>query len=239
MKLLYLLAIPLLLIYSCTNDPSNGTPIDNLSAKVQLFDDLGNEIKPANGVSMTIDNVKPKRTGTSNNSGNIQILSVAPGKYDVFFSKSGYDTYWVYQHEHGQRQSGIDGVKLSMFSTTRLSNLTVKFNTAGEKYEIEGDISPVTADDRWVRLFFGASDVSSTNYSYSPPVPLIVTNGSFKVDLNKNDIAGLGIAQGAKFYVIGYGASAVSATYLHPQTKKNVYTSLSTNPSNIAEGIVE
>ncbi|MCO4294113.1 carboxypeptidase-like regulatory domain-containing protein [Solitalea sp. MAHUQ-68] len=238
-SLLCFLAV--LLVYGCgkSEDSNGGVLNSNLSASVKLFDELGNPQTPPDGVVMTLNNVHPKRSGTSDRSGNCQILSVSPGKYDIFFSKSGYDTFRLYQFEYKQRQNTIDDIKLSQFSTTLVSNLKVTFNSSSQKYAIEGVIAPITADDRWIRLFLGDNNVSSLDYTYSPSVPVIVNNGAFKIEVSKSDVLLWDVVENGKFYVIAYGAPAVSTHFRSPSTKKEVYLALSSTGSNIAEGILE
>ncbi|MNS20716.1 hypothetical protein D3C72_524600 [compost metagenome] len=123
-------------------------------------------------------------------------------------------------------------------SGTVASNIKVSFNAATTQYEVEGTITPVTADNRWIRLFIGESNnVSSSNYKYSPQSVYTVNNGAFKILMNKEEITSLGIAQGTKFYAIIYGSPFKYSSYFDPGKKLNLYPSLSA-ASNVAEGVV-
>lgn len=238
MKYLYILTLALILSSCGGSDPNSVSPVGTLTAYVNLYDEFGNKQSVADGARVTLNNIHPKKTGSTDSKGRCELLNTNPGKYDIVFSKPGYGDYWMFQVNHNQRHTTLDAVDLIQVSGTAVSNLKVTYNTTTTQYEVEGTITPVTPDSRWVRIFIDQSpDVSATNYKYSPQNVYSVNNGAFKILMNKEEITSLGIAQGAKFYAIMYGSTFKYTSYFDPGKKLNLYPSLS-GASNVAEGTV-
>lgn len=238
MKYLYILTLALIFCSCGGSDPNSVSPVGTLTAYVNLYDELGNKQTAADGAKVTLNNIHPKKIGTTDDKGRCELLNTNPGKYDIIFSKPGYGDFWMFQVNLNQRHNTLDPVDLIQISGTTVSNLKVTYNTTTTQYEVEGTITPVTTDDRWVRIFIDQSaTVSSTSYKYSPQNVYTVNNGAFKILMNKEEITSLGIAQGAKFYAVMYGSPFKFSTYFDPGKKLNLYPSLAA-ASNVAEGIV-
>ncbi|HEX8329937.1 MAG TPA: carboxypeptidase-like regulatory domain-containing protein [Hymenobacter sp.] len=200
-----------------------------------------------NGVTVTLENVTPAVTVTTDASGRYELANVKSGTYTMVYTKPGYGTIKVqgYPHVGGSQPSFLYTRQLMGVSGTTVTSTAVGpiQGTGANRYRLitAALANPSQSINRGLRahMFLGTSATvtSATGVSYFSGS----SNGStsdFYMEgpaLNQQ-----GFASGSTVYAIIYGApyGYGEDSYTDIMTGRRVYTCLNPNGTRVVSFIV-
>ena len=229
---------------------SNGATGPSLSGTldgyVDLFDQYGDLMSPANGVQITI----PGKTGTDTtiNSGIFQIPNLTTGTYEVDLAKTGYGSIKVNSLNFvgGGTQYVAAHIQLTQPPNFTLSGFTVGTSTVALNPGVTFTVTPSSSNTkgRKVIIFFGnASTVSNVpgNYLGYQIVNIPATATAIITTIGASaTLYGAGAVTGSTIYLVAYPISdnSSASTYADIATGKTVFNNLLTTSSVATQTIV-
>jgi len=243
--MLILSGLLLLSLNACKED-SDPEPLQTgkITGELRLTDELGVEF--SNHINMNVT-AEGQSVGISTASGNYEITNLPTGTYNLTYSKSGFGTYKRFNIQviAGADETVLNGIDyLGQKSTTQITNLSVNFNTVDSTYGIGCDIfpTPVAGSPRAFRLFFGKSGtVGPTDYQYTPSNTWLASTGSGQITgYPRSEFYSNGFSAGETVFLIAYGESIRTNSYIDPVNSKKVFPNLNLGaPSNIVSFVLE
>ncbi len=227
----------ILLTVSCQKEEDPNAPKQgSMTGKVRLADEFGNLLADHGQMIITSTN---DLKGNTNENGSFLLYGLDDGIHDITFSKVGFGSYKRFSipvtNPGNTVLEGID--TLGQLSTTIITNLSSTYNAPDSSYSFTCSISPTPdqVQKRGIRLFFSAStNVSSEEFSYTPGHKWMGTSATGTIDgIRKTDLTNNGFNRGDTVYVIAYGESFYSNTYVDPINNKKIFPNINlAHPSN-------
>jgi hypothetical protein len=230
---------------ACSSDSASGPSLSgSWHGFVTMHDEFGVPLTNDSGVVVTVSNNGHTGPSTlSSATGSYTLDDMRTGTYTLTYSGVGIGTFLRPEIAFiggGTQFLGIQG--LSTASTASVTGLAATSSVSAGTLKITGSIAPPPAGlSRLVRLFFGsASTVSAAAADYSLSTSFKTTTGVLSVAITDTTLANLRAAfgTGTPAYVIGYGDSFFTDSYVDTATGNTVYPNVSTTPSNIVAFIV-
>ncbi len=223
-------------------DDDNTVPSGRISGQLKLTDEFGYDLPSHSNVKVTANSGE---FGISSTGGMYQITGLTTGTYTLSYEHADIGTFKkfnivVSSGSNGTTLNGIDF--LGAKSTTVISNFSASVNPSDSTLTFGCNVNPVpdATHPRAFRLFFAkTSQVSYTNYLYTPSNTWVSTTGSGNVTGFQRDLLlQNGFTPGDSVYVIAYGESIRTNVYTVPGESKKNYPNLnSASPSNTS-GII-
>jgi hypothetical protein len=215
--------------------PAGPTLSGTLEGYVDLFDQYGDLVSNAVGVSVTI----PGKTGAdSTNSGGMFTKSLTTGTYELDFAKSGYGSTKVVSLNFvgGGTQYIQNHVQLTQIPTFSLSGLTAAVGTSTVNPAVTVTITPGSTDTkvRKAICFFG----NSASVSYMPGsylnyqvinIPANVSSATANI-LASQTLYESGATSGSTLYLVAYpiAFNSSASAYADPVTGKTIFNNILT-----------
>jgi len=236
MRKLFLIPLAIILFSSCKKN-TNETSAKNIQGVVYLYNEFGQRLPNAAGVTVVLEYVGD--TAITDSAGGFSFTSkyLPAVSYTIMYSKSGYGTYQQnFTIAANTANTTVPNAAVYANSTTVITNLAATIDTAyssGGYYTIylTGALTPAgtTQEPRNMIVFTGPTpDVSPTNYANAWFIGTTIY-GTLKVYVSN-------VPGGQTLYLVGYGISmpTSSTAYQDPTTGKFVYPSICSTPSNVA-----
>lgn len=235
----FLLISTALFNYGCKKEE---TPVEpksfiDFTGTAYLFNENG-KLSNHSGIVVTVES--SGQTTTTDSLGNWSIKNVEHIRQSFSFSKSGFGTNKeVELLVTSDGEKIIRDIELHQYPTFVAQNLSLKLTSGG--VTVSGTISSVSTDKyRTVVIYFGKDNLVSSSPSKWLTESTIVLYPDSSLFTNTIGFEGFltnGFSAGSKIYAIGYTTTslATSIMYKDVSSAKNVYSSLSIAPSNVAE----
>lgn len=210
--------------------PAGPSLSGTLEGYVDLYDQYGTLVTPANSVSVTIPG--RSQTDTSTSAGMFTVNNMSTGTYEVDFAKTGYGAAKIVSLNFvgGGTQYIQNHVGLAQPPSFTLSGITL--NSIGGVITASVTASSTDTKARKVIVFLSnASTVSSAPANYLGTVTLNIAansaNGGGTIPANA--LNGAGIVSGNTLYVAAFPISGNvnASTYADIATGRTVYNNIS------------
>jgi hypothetical protein len=242
--ILNILMISILLV-GCKEDKGhNDKPVNTLkgsmSGFVVLVDSMGLKENDNSGATIVIDGTN--YWTVSDSIGKWSIKDVPAGIYDIIISKPGYSTYKIKHPFVGGGDDFLYKFRISKLPTYHISDIFVGLTSNNQNVTINANLSSQSNES--VMIFFNhASTVSSDPTDYIGFTSANSTvNGSINsisYILNPTQWRNMGVSSGEKIYYRIYPNTKNGYnSYVDPETGKEIFLSLGSEPSNIDSLIV-
>lgn len=210
-----------------------------------LVDEFGATLSDHSGIRVTTQN---NFYDLSDITGNYQVNNLAAGSYDLMYEKAGYGTLKRFDVEVVPSANGgttiIEDVdSLAPVSTTIISALTAQLDPVDSTFTFTCNVSPLPGTNypRAFRLFFGHdANVSVASYEFTPSKKYVTTTATATITgFERADFYNNGFNSGDTIYVIAYGETIVSSSYLDPVSNLTVFPNLNESaPANVTQVIL-
>ena len=231
---------------ACNDDDADNEPVQKgrIVGELRLTDELGVEFTDHSGMSVKANGTS---AGFSADGGSYVVENLTSGTYDLSFEKTGFGTYKRFniQVVEGSNATVLSGIDyLGQKSTTEITNLSANFNPVDSTYSIGCSIAPtpLAGSPRAFRLFFGKTNsVSSQDYQFTPSNTWQATTSSGQITgYPRSQFYNNGFSTGETVYLIAYGESIRTNTYIDPATNKKVFPNVNLNaPSNMVSFVLQ
>jgi hypothetical protein len=229
---------------ACSSDSAGPSLSGSWHGFVVMHDEFGVPLTSDSGVVVTLSNNGHAGPSTvSGTAGSYTIGSVHTGAYTLAYSGDGMGTFL--RPEVAFVGGGTQFLGVENFSTASagiVTSLAAAASASHDTLRVTGSIPPPPAGlSRLVRLFFGsATTVSSAPAAYTVSTSFKTTNGVLSVAITDTALANLRAAfgEGSPAYVVGYGDSFFTDSYVDTATGNTVYPNVSATPSNVVAFIV-
>lgn len=240
-SLLFLLTC-LLFAYGCKgSDGAAGPTGPSLSGSLvgfaYLYDVNGIRATDNSGITVSIEG--QTATATTNSAGKWVLPNLQTGIYTLVFSKAGYGTQKTIEFQFtggGEEYVGIKSVcKLPNFFATGLSATVSSLSIS-----LNGTLSGAESIGFHTTHFFVAmnSNVSSNPANYLYSLTLTTNSLSFSSSIAVPSLNSVGITSGQTIYIVAYGETSPSSSYVDLATGRLVYPNVSSLPSNVVSVVV-
>jgi len=233
------------IVIGCSSNSSSGPSLEgSWHGFVAMHDEFGVPLTSDSGVIVTISNNGHAGPSTvSSADGGFTLADLHTGTYTLTYTGDGIGPFLRPEIAFvGGGTQFLGTQNLSTVSAGTVSALTAQPSATGDTLEITGAIAaPPTGLSRFVRLFFGgATSVSAAPTNYSVSTSFKVTKGVLDLSVTDTALASIRAAFGSgnPAYVVGYGDSFFTDSYVDTATGNTVYPNVSTTPSNVVAFIV-
>lgn len=211
-----------------------------------------NRPQTKSGVTVTLENVTPAVTATTDANGRFELPNVRNGTYNIVYTKAGFGTNKTqgYPHLGGDQPTFLYNRELTGISTTTVPTVTigsVQPPFTGSNYTNDY-VVPITAtlanSNQPIQSYGGLEALvfvgNSNNVTSTTGIEITSLSGSGQTYLTRSSLNQRGFATGTTAYAILYGAPYYSYDngYTDLLTGRRVYTSLSQTPSRVVSFIV-
>lgn len=217
---------------------STSTPAitGSLVGYVDLYDQYGNILNNAGGVTVTLSNSTV--TATTDANGRYVLPSLPIGYYNIYFSKSGFgNAESTSQQVIASDTLYLTGRKmLSQMPTFSISTMTLGFNKAMTNLDVNGLMNALDPKTRRIIFFVNDSSVVSSspaNYKYSFTTSVLPDSVKYGAGIAISTLYGAGFASGSTIYIAAYSSAYQngSSTTFNANFGRNQYNAISTgNP---------
>lgn len=223
---------------ACSSSSTGPSLTGDWHGFVALHDEYGVPLARDSGVVVTVTNNGHMGPSTiSNAAGSYTLPGLHTGTYSLMYSGAGIGSFQ--RSEIGFIGGGTQFLglqNLSQISTGAIAGLAVTPSTGGDTLRITGSIgAPPMGLKRDVRLFYGsATTVSAAPATYRLSTLSTTSTGVISIAVTGADLAAVRatFGTGNPAYVIAYGDSFFSNSYVDTTTGNTVYPNVSTSPSN-------
>ena len=225
--------------------PSGQNLVGTLTGFVNPVDEIGGTVAKA-GVQVTLDNVTPSVSVTSDADGRFSFLNLRNGTYNLTFSRAGLVTFRRIGvlHVGGDQPTYLGVSSISQPSTLTITGITatVPANSSVVTMGLNFNSPVPTSLFRYV-IF------ASTSPNPTAATGTAVATGSFSVNTATNSFqasatvsrfsfANAGFVSGTTLYLVAYGSTSILSTYNDPATGRLVYPALNATPSSVVSVVV-
>ncbi len=218
--------------------PTGQNLTGNITGFVNPVDEFGSPVAKA-GVTVTVDNLTPAVSATTDVDGRYTLLNVPSGTYNLTYSRPGLATFKRFAFGH---IGGAVASYLGTFTLSQVSQLLVGLSASTfANSNINIGLSFSSAPPRTsfpVALFASLSP----NLTPLTGTPLVVTNftttpattnyqAAFSV--GRANLNNAGFPSGSTIYLAAYGSTSSTSAYVDPATGRVVYPALNPVPSNV------
>ena len=229
---------------ACSSDSSGPSLSGSWHGFVVMHNEFGVPLTSDSGVVVTLSNNGHAGPSTvSSAAGSYTLQDVHTGTYTLAYSGDGMGTFLRPQVAFvggGTQFLGVEN--FSTASTGTVRSLAATGVAGHDTLRMTGSIAaPPAGLSRLVRLFFGsATTVSAAPNTYTVSTSFKTTNGNLSVIITDTALANLRTAfgEGSPAYVVGYGDSFFTDSYVDTATGNTVYPNVSATPSNVVAFIV-
>jgi hypothetical protein len=229
---------------ACSTDSAGPSLSGSWHGFVVMHDEFGVPLTSDSGVVVTLSNNGHAGPSTvSSASGSYAFDAVHTGAYTLAYSGNGMGTFLrpeVAFIGGGTQFLGIEN--FSTASTGTVTSLAAAGAAGHDTLRVTGSIAPPPPGlSRLVRLFFGSTtNVSAAPSAYTLSTSSKTSNGNLSVVITDTALANLRTAfgEGSPAYVVGYGDSFFTNSYVDTATGNPVYPNVSATPSNVVAFIV-
>jgi hypothetical protein len=229
---------------ACSSDSAGPSLSGSWHGFVVMHNEFGVPLTSDSGVVVTLSNnghAGPSTVSSAN--GSYTFSSVHTGAYTLAYSGDAMGTFLrpeVAFVGGGTQFLGIED--FSTASTGTVTSLAASGVAGHDTLRVTGSIAaPPAGLSRLVRLFFGSdTTVSAAPSAYMVSTSFKTTNGILSVVITDTTLANLRSAfgEGSPAFVVGYGDSFFTNSYVDTATGNTVYPNVSATPSNVVAFIV-
>lgn len=229
---------------ACSSDSAGPSLSGSWHGFVVMHDEFGVPLTSDSGVVVTLSNNGHAGPSTvSSAAGSYNMGDVHTGTYTLAYSGDGMGTFLrpeVAFVGGGTQFLGVEN--FSEASAGIVTSLAAAGSAGHDSLRVTGSIAaPPAGLSRVVRLFFGAATtVSAAPNAYTVSTSSKTTNGVLSVVITDTALANLraALGEGSPAYVVGYGDSFFTDSYVDTATGNSVYPNVSATPSNVVAFIV-
>jgi hypothetical protein len=232
-------------VLACATTSTDGPSLSgDWHGFVALHDEYGVPLASDSGVMVTVFNTgHAGPSGVSRTDGSYDLPGMHTGVYTLAYSGAGLATF--VRPEIGFTGGGTQflGLEdLSTPSTATVTDLVATPSMSGDTVVITGTIgAPPTGLGRYVRLFYSQTSTPSASVtSYVVSAVYRVTKPTFALSITSLDLATVqaAIGSGHTAYLIAYGDSYYSDSYVDTTTGNTIYPNVSSVASNIVSFVM-
>ncbi len=229
---------------ACSSDSAGPSLSGSWHGFVVMHDEFGVPLTSDTGVVVTLSNNGHAGPSTvSSAGGDYTLEAVKTGTYTLAYGGDSMGTFL--RPEVAFVGGGTQFLGVENFSTRSagiVASLAAAASASNDTLRVTGSIAaPPAGLSRIVRLFFGpATTVSAAPNAYTVSTSFKTTNGVLSVAITDTALANLRAAfgEGSPAYVVGYGDSFFTNSYVDTATGNTVYPNVSATPSNVVAFIV-
>jgi hypothetical protein len=229
---------------ACSSDSAGPSLSGSWHGFVVMHDEFGVPLTSDSGVVVTLSNNGHAGPSTvSSAGGGYTLEAVHTGTYTLAYSGDGMGTFL--RPEVAFVGGGTQFLGIENFSTASagiVTSLAAAASAGHDTLRVTGSIAaPPAGLSRLVRLFFGAAtSVSAAPNAYTASTTFKTANGVISVAITDTALANLRAAfgEGSPAYVVGYGDSFFTNSYVDTATGNTVYPNVSATASNVVAFIV-
>lgn len=209
--------------------PAGPSLTGSLVGFVRPVGEDGDQLSKA-GVVVTVTNVTPQLTQTTDATGRYEFANLRNGTYNLTYTRPGLGLYKVFGFGHvgGEQPSFVGTTFLSQISSTTVTNLTVvlpQFDPNNGSYaQLSATVANPTSSISYQRVaVYASASAEVTSATGTLLGDYYVYQGSNDptgtINIPRAAFTGAGFATGSRIYIIAYGA---------PNYYGNFYTEIAT-----------
>ena len=229
---------------------------------LNIRDEFGNMLASQSGVKVKIENASPEISALTDSNGRFILNKVKPGPLSLVIEGPGFEPtkeFFNNVSTGGESPFFLNSLYEEGFyrspwilcerSTTSVTDVGVSPYDPEYPYGrqvIRGLLSNERGNGGYLIFFGKDGTVSKDNYLYStdqqkyyyPEVAQGQSTGEFTNFIPTSLLYSFGFTKGDRVYFVVYGAPKYLNTYIDLNTRKNIFTNLSSSPSNVSSFIL-